>query len=1067
MNEGSIVGTPTFMAPEQARGEKGKVGPKSDQYSVGVLLYSMLCGRTPYSGETWSVVSQVANPVSAPENPRKIRKDIPRDLEACCLRAMEKDPERRYANLNELADDLNNWLEGRPLLARPIGVRERFVRWCSRNRAIASLLGIITALILTALVVGYVLAFKFRNLADYANERAIAATEAKREVERVLIDTLTESGLDAGRNGRNQEAVLWFGSAAALSSEHPYRERMNRARFHNWMKRTPIPVRMFRGLGHWHKSIQVHPRGQYVMSQQRVSEGDSCRIWHVASGELWEIPWDATIGAAVWDSQGARLAVSSSAEVRIYDFPSGEEIDRWSHRDYIEKLTFNRDSTRIAFGAAYSAGIRELAGEKRTWSFDTPQPAIALALNPTETRLAALSRDQKVRVFNVDPDDDILDPGSGSLIQPLECGWESQPPKIGFVDDNLLVVPESRKRIACWDLESEEVVWEIPCTHDPSFALSPDGERLAVINNDVVIQVQRTTGQQIGEPLEHDNTVYDVSYDASGTKILAGCGNQYAYLYSAETGQLIHSMRHGDIVHRVAWFPDSKSCMTVHWSADLIRIWRFGDSTAGGFSQDLPAGVMHVNWSDDGRYFLPSGMDWYRGKGPYHAMRVDRDGVTDETIPFRGHVSDTCFLPGTTTVIVGGSAEAATGPESHKRSRQDLNKPGLIVASDIVSGKQVFPEIKTDSNVIAVAASPYGDVIAALCHDHQLLMIDASSGEVLHQHKALADRDFFYGFVIYRRLAFSPDGSKLAVWGVRSRKAELRDGSSGELLREISHAQPSNVNWLHNVAFSPDGKTLATCSADQTVQLWNTETGEQVCEPLQHTGWVFAAVFSEDGKRLLTACRDYQARLWDLDAPARPVIVTPAQSDEIYGICFLPGDEIFLVGLRDGEVSAWDCRQGKMIAPPDKQPDQDAVYSLSVSPDQSQVVIISRDPKVRGYPVSRWQGGVDRRFTSAELQMLGEMIASQHVQDGVMAGLPNPLVMNRWLQLYGTHAGEPIFTWPTSDRSAAENVPGASESAGTSEPGNHDSQSNTDSQSNPDSPSTESPGTTKDKTNSA
>jgi hypothetical protein len=137
---GAILGTPSYMAPEQVKAKKGKVGPAADVYALGALLYTVLTGKAPFGeGKTLDILLQVAS--QEPKPPRKLRPKIPRDLETICLKCLQKDPARRYASAQELAGDLRRFLDRKPIRARPETLLARAGRFLQRRKELAFLAG--------------------------------------------------------------------------------------------------------------------------------------------------------------------------------------------------------------------------------------------------------------------------------------------------------------------------------------------------------------------------------------------------------------------------------------------------------------------------------------------------------------------------------------------------------------------------------------------------------------------------------------------------------------------------------------------------------------------------------------------------------------------------------------------------------------------------------------------------------------------------------------------------------------------------------------------------------------
>jgi serine/threonine-protein kinase len=200
---GTLMGTPSYMAPEQARGDNRAVGPSTDTYALGAILYELMTGRPPFAaGSAMDTVMAVLK--TEPVPPSRLQSQVPRDLETVCLKCLEKDPRKRYASAAALADDLRCFLAGETIRARPVGRTERLWRWCKRNPQVAGLSAVVLVLLTTVAIGSTAAALRVAAEKRVAEDNAAAAREAQGRAE----DALTEDGRQKTLAERNAAAAL-------------------------------------------------------------------------------------------------------------------------------------------------------------------------------------------------------------------------------------------------------------------------------------------------------------------------------------------------------------------------------------------------------------------------------------------------------------------------------------------------------------------------------------------------------------------------------------------------------------------------------------------------------------------------------------------------------------------------------------------------------------------------------------------------------------------------------------------------------------------------------------------
>ena len=789
--EGQIVGTPNYMSPEQARGSIHEIGPHSDQYSVGVVLYEMMCGRPPFSGDPWTIIARVANVREAPPAARSVRPDLPRDLEACCLKAMEKDPRARYSNLQALADDLDHWLKGLPLLARPIGPVERFARWCRHNRMIASLGGTVAVLLLIAGIVGPWLAVEFNKLATAAkrdaNEAKLARDDEKKArlaAEQSIIDTYTEAGLTADRNGDPREAILWFANAVSATENHPLREKHNRIRFQSWLPKITTPIQAFAQPSVWIKELRYHPSENDRLLY--LSLNGTCELFNVSDGSRTKVPIEDWVHAATWSPDGKLLVLASNSEVIAFEYPTNKEFDRWNHSEQVNHLQFSSDGYLLVVGGEQTVQVREFPNKSfRTGPLEVGSPVSSAAFARNGDRFAVRSEDKQIRVFSSSVDQ----LNSKPLLPVLPAASNVAPI---FIDNDRLLVLDDYKSARCWNLEQQTIEWEQKISRVIASAQSPDGMWIALAEDFDVVLLNADAGCSVEERITFPHVNFSLSFHPQSLFLLAGSADKSVRLLEIPSGKLIgNPILHCDAVQRCAWSPDGRTFATTHWSGDLTRIWRLSEPQSLDSAIANTGSSPFVRLNQQGDRWLPSSFDNGRFRSSV-AIQESRSGKTiGPKLSGSGLISDADFVPQSTLVVLagGGSREDAR----HGLHEQKLDNPGYVRFVNSETAESVFADITTPSQPIAVRCSPDGQTIVVLCYRGQVVLLDAATGKVRTEDLAFQGLPANFGYVIRDRIRFSAKGDQFVIWGCNE-MIELRKTSTGELLFVLRHSP----NFIHD-----------------------------------------------------------------------------------------------------------------------------------------------------------------------------------------------------------------------------------------------------------------------------
>jgi len=882
---GMVAGTPTYMAPEQARGERKAIGPATDIWSLGVILYEMLTGRPPFLADSHTdTLNQVI--LDTPVQPRQLQPRIPRDLETICLKCLEKSPAHRYASAQALADDLCRFRQGRPIHARRTGAVEQAWRWCRRNPVVAGL----SALILLISAIGASVSTVYAIRADEkAQEAQVAAEQAANSERKARFQAQKAESSASEARAKEAEANLARAEEAKQKTlaQNLARQALDREA---WGIRERYALEANLAMKAWEVGYLTRTR-QFLDRYTPKKPGDPDLRgfeWYyldrLCHSEQMSISLSNTLGsrALALFPDGQRLVIAQNGRpvgLAIYDPWSGVlPIEFRGHTEGITMLACDPRKDRIA-SASWDKTVR-LWDAKTGTLLQTlnghTQNVLCVAFSPDGSTLASSSGGFGSRVV---PGEVIIwDLATG---KPKHVSTRHTLPvqSVAFSANGKLLISAGHDGfVHLHDAETGQHVRGIQLSRGLLCVVTHPRKKLLAVGfgRGPIAICDYEAGTLVRELHGHADGVSSLAFSADGTYLASGGDDAILRVWNPETGELRHSLRgHPTPIHSVRFNPKTNLFVSMGYEG-VARHWVPGlnpeRTDLGFYAPHLVSFLL-----SEGKRLLnvaPTG------------FATLCDPTTGQLLPFPRQLTDSDLSTGDRYVRGGVLLP-------------DGNSFALWLSDGTVrfynlAGQGIAPLVDGLSDVVGVACVPGGRLLAVWHGDGVVRIHDLRKrGEP--RVVRVADR--------ITSFALRPGEQFLAV-GTVSGKVHLvptRNSTAPEQTFEMTGP-------ISPLRFSRDGHRLAAASESGRVTLWDVNAHKELWSCDAHTNVVNAIEFSAADDRLVTASKDRTAKVLDA-VTGRETILLRGHIRDVQHAHFTPdGAAILTVGL-DSKIYRWDGTQ--------------------------------------------------------------------------------------------------------------------------------------------------------------